>query len=430
MSESRKMTQNNFHDLQRQDFRNRLDHFLHPSGNVSIPDQLKGRLEPMRQMEDCFETRGAQAFIWGPRGVGKTSLGHTACHEHGHLVEMVAAVACGKDTTFSQLMNDIFIKVVHSNKIDIKSRSIQASYEAFGFSFNGSTPSLAKEVKIENINSASAFLNTIFSYAAFPSKIPVVIVDEFDLLENPDTLVSLSNLLKQISVDDVRVKFIFCGVARNLEGLLGAHESVERYVYGVELPPLSFEAIREIITDIESEFDVYFHRGQQIRIAQISSGYAGFTHLILKNILLAMFENRITENQVPDEIYKLGILRSAEQAATRLKTAYEIAIKQGTDRYAEVLWATANGQHFDRQFKDITDDYEKIMQKRPHRSGYDTAKNNASELRNALNSLVTRKHLQKGKSGWYSFSDPMFRSYVRLVAEKDGVELGQESFPA
>ena len=423
------MTENNFHHLERADFRARLDHFLHPSGNVSLPDQLKGRIEPLRQMLDCFETRGSQAFIWGPRGVGKTSLGHTACEVHSGIVKIAAAIACGKTTTFSQLMNDIFVKVIHGNRLKLSQSQLKASFGGFGFNFEGGAPSLLNEVSIENVNAASALLNTIFSFKNFPDKVPVVVIDEFDLLENETTLELLSSLLKQMTVDDIRVQFIFCGVAKDLEGLLGAHESVERYVYGIELPPLSFEAMTEIVSDIEEEFDVSFHRGQQIRIIQIASGYAGFIHLILKNILLAAFENGHRESYIPDDLYKIGIQRSAEQAATRLKSAYERAIKQGTDRYIEVLWATANGQHLDRQFKDIVADYDKIMTSRPHRSGFDSSKRNAIDIRNALNSLTKRDYLRKGKSGWYSFSDPMFRSYVRLIAEREDVSLGDESFP-
>lgn len=421
---------NNFFETDRAIFRARLDHFLHPSGNVSIPAQLKGRVEPMRQMQDCFETRGAQAFIWGPRGVGKTSLGHTACEVHDDIVEFAAAISCDKNTTFSQLMNDIFVKIIHNNKISIKTGLLQAKFEAFGFSFSGGALTVIDEVKIENVNAASALLNTIFSTSNFPHKVPVVIVDEFDLLENKDTFRLLSSLLKQMTVDDIKLQFVFCGVAEDLNELLGAHESVERYVYGVELPPLAYEAIEEIITDIETEFEISLHRGQHVRIAQISSGYAGFTHLILKNILLAAFESESNSSEISDDLYKLGISRSAEQAATRLKTSYEKAIQQGTDRYTEVLWAAANGQHLDRQFKDIVQDYERIILERPHRSGYDTTKNNAADLRNALNSLHTRKYLKKGKSGWYSFVDPMFRSYVRLMAERETIELGSESFPA
>ena len=171
-----------------------------------------------------------------------------------------------------------------------------------------------------------------------------------------------------------------------------------------------------------------FSRGQTLRIGQIASGYAHFAHLILKNIILRAYEAGFSNVDITSELYKEGIHSSAEQAAARFRNTYEKATKKGTDRYIEALWAVANDKHLDRQFKDIVHDYDYIMNKRPHRKGYDTKKSNGVDLRNALNMLHKNGFLKKGKTGWYGFSDPMFRSYVRMMAEKDDIELGDESF--
>ena len=145
---------------------------------------------------------------------------------------------------------------------------------------------------------------------------------------------------------------------------------------------------------------------------------------------MAAFEEKFQGKAITEHLFKTGIHESAQQAATRLKTAYDNAIKRGTDRYIEVLWALANDEHFDRQFKSIVSDYKKIIEIRPHREAYDVEKNNGQDLRNALNNLTDRGFLKKGKTGWYEFVDPMLRSYVRLVAEREGVELSDENFPA
>ncbi len=422
---------NDFYELERPDFRNRLNHSLHPSGNISLPTQLKGRTRPMSQMLDCFETAGSHAFIWGPRGVGKTSLGHTACEEHKSQVVLTAAVACEKSTSFNDLLNDILRNVLRDNKIPLAPSKKKAASLNLGITkFSIEAGEFHENIRIDGPNHAVALLSTIFTQARYPNQMPTIIIDEFDRLKNLETFEQISSVLKQLSVEGLNLKFIFCGVSRNLDELLGSHESVERYVYGVELSPLKHDAIWEIVEDIQTEFNVCFHRGQQMRISQIASGYAGFAHLILKNTLLAAFEGGSRDTNISEELFKEGIHRSAQQAATRLKTAYENAIKRGTDRYIEVLWALANDQHFDRQFKSIVTDYKKIMEKRPNRDGYDSDRNNGRDLRNALNSLTNRGFLSKGKTGWYEFVDPMFRSYVRLVAEREGIELSDENFPA
>ncbi|MGR3837912.1 MAG: AAA family ATPase [Cognatishimia sp.] len=419
---------NNIYGIDRRTFRATLDNLLHPSENIFSPHQLKGRDVPLRNMLDCLETPGAQAFIWGPRGVGKTSLGHTSCAKYPDLVEFSAAVSCNKTTTISQIMTDILRSTIRKNRLLIKDKKFTASLSAFGITLSSQTGDIKDKLKIESPSEAVALLNSIFSIDRYPYKTPVVIVDEFDLVQDKNTHADISNFLKQSSVEGNKVKFIFCGIAQNLDQLLGSHESVERYVYSIELQALSDDAIWEIIQDTEVEFGIKFSRGQTIRIGQISSGYAHFAHLILKNIILRAYESDFKETEIPEDLYRSGIHDSAEQAATRLKNAYDRAVKRGTDRYIEVLWATANQTHLDRQFKDIAQDYDSIMQNRPNRIGYDISKRNGLDLRNALNSLHKSGFLYKRKSGWYGFNDPMLRSYVRMIAEKEGIELGNESF--
>ena len=52
------------------------------------------------------------------------------------------------------------------------------------------------------------------------------------------------------------------------------------------------------------------------------------------------------------------------------------------------------------------------------------------QLRNALAALHKTGFLKKSRAGWYEFVDPMFRSYVRMIAETEGIELSDESFAA
>lgn len=195
-------------------------------------------------MQDCYETSGSHAFIYGPRGVGKTSLGHTSCEKHEGIVEFAAAIACDRDLTLSQLMEAIVIKTLDKNRVKINDSSFKAKLAAFGIEIGADVGARGK-IEVSSSNDAVAVLNTVFSISRYPDKIPVVIVDEFDLLKNPDTLRLLTSILKQISVDGLRLKFVFCGVAKNLIELMGAHESVERYVFSVGLNPLTHDAIQD-----------------------------------------------------------------------------------------------------------------------------------------------------------------------------------------
>lgn len=413
--------------LTRRKFRDRLGHFLHPREHLTLPQQMKGREAQLRSMQDCFETRGAQAFIWGPRGVGKTSLGHTSCYAFSEDVELVGDVPCDRDLTFSDFLREIVRQAIEQGKVDLRSGAAKASFDLLGLSLSYTSDGKISEFEIRSTAHAAALLATIFGPEYYQGKQPVIIVDEFDTLQNEDTIRMLSGLIKQMSVQGSLLKLIFCGVARDLGELKVAHESVDRYIHAIELQPLSADAIFELITDVEREFEVSFTRGQQVRIAQISAGYPHFAHLILQNVLVKGHEAGFSGREIPADLFKQGVHLSAEQAATGLRRAYEIATRKGTDRYVEVLWAAANGAHLERQFKDVASDYRNIMRQRKGREELA----DDQQLRNHLNSLCKAPFgtvLRRRPPGWYEYTDPMFRSYVRMVAESEGIELGAESF--
>jgi Cdc6-like AAA superfamily ATPase len=412
----------------RKNFRGRLDHILHPSRHIELREQLKGREKALNEMLDAFETPGAHPFIWGSRGIGKTSVGHTACTVYDDEVELCAVVACSPETSFRTLIQDIVNACAANRPALLKNAKIKAQFKVLGLTLSGETGDLLYVSENLSPNQAASIMTQVVTPQDI-DKAPCIIIDEFDRLSEDKTFQSIADMLKQMSVTNSPVKIIFCGVTRDLDDLLSAHESVDRYVQGVELKPLSHDAVWEIVDDVENEFAVRFHRGQRVRISQISCGYPHFAHLILKYSLLKMFEDEICAEEVDTSVFDAALKTSAEKAATRLRTAYESAIRKGTDRYIEVMFALANGPHLNRQFKDIAEDYKRIIESRPHRSGYDVDVNNGQDLRNALESLTKRKFLRKGKSGWYEFEDPMLRGYVRLVAEQEGVELGDSVFP-
>jgi uncharacterized protein len=55
---------------------------LSPSRAIESPELLKGRDDQLREIRRAWYQGGRQIFIYGYRGVGKTSLAQTAAHQH------------------------------------------------------------------------------------------------------------------------------------------------------------------------------------------------------------------------------------------------------------------------------------------------------------------------------------------------------------
>jgi len=81
---------------------------LSPSRAIDTPELLNGRDDQLREIRKAWYRSGRQIFIYGYRGVGKTSLAQTAAHQHQSSEGVPIRVICEPDTTFNRVLRDIF----------------------------------------------------------------------------------------------------------------------------------------------------------------------------------------------------------------------------------------------------------------------------------------------------------------------------------
>jgi hypothetical protein len=283
-------------------------------------------------------------------------------------VQIGPAIACEANSTVNGLFKDIVRRTVTKSPGLLKNTKITVRLGALGIDLESQAEGFRRDVSVESVNQGSDILATLFPADHETGRKHVVIIDEFDQLENRTTIHFLTNLAKQMSVEAVNVKIAFCGVASDLRLLIGAHKSVGRYISAIKLEPLSDDSIWEVVNRILLQFDTQLNRGQTIRIGQIACGYPTFAHLIVDEVLNVSYERKLTSSLVTQDVFNEAMRRSASGAATHLQNAYEAATMKGTDRYVEVLWAVANAEHIQaRQFKHVKADYERIMRQRRDR---------------------------------------------------------------
>ena len=59
-----------------------LSENLTPSDSIKTPDRLYGREKMLQTIDRAISSPGRQIFIYGDRGVGKTSLAMTSAYLH------------------------------------------------------------------------------------------------------------------------------------------------------------------------------------------------------------------------------------------------------------------------------------------------------------------------------------------------------------
>jgi uncharacterized protein len=90
---------------------------LTPSDTIKTPERLFGREKTLKTIDRALNSAGRQIFIYGDRGVGKTSLALTAAFLHTGVENLPIYVPCGRTSQFSEI-----IQAIGHAQIPIKDR--------------------------------------------------------------------------------------------------------------------------------------------------------------------------------------------------------------------------------------------------------------------------------------------------------------------
>ncbi|MCU7836349.1 MAG: ATP-binding protein [gamma proteobacterium symbiont of Taylorina sp.] len=411
-------------DFNEQEFVEILKKYLSPAKPIGSIERLHGRSRALRDIEKALYADGRNVFIYGDRGVGKSSLAQTAANQYQSSDNKFILVECCPDSTFSSIIKSIARKAVNnsSERIEkITKTKISAkilSYESINKSISDNTLS-----SFDSIDHASDIIQYV---SEIHSERPIVVIDEFDTIKSEEERNLFSSFLKHLGDKDIKTKFIFAGISQTLESLLGAHMSSIRQLETVRLERLSWDARWEIVDDVAKGLGLKIDRNLLIRIAGISDGFPYYVHLIAEKIMWHIFEKNNSCIEINIEDYYCGINKAIDSISPHLKHPYEKATLARDQQYHYVLWSMADAYDLQRNTNNIYKSYvqimkeinEKALEKPAFLRRLSTLKQKSSEF--ILTGVYDRK-------GWYQFRESMVRGYVRLFAESNGIELRAET---
>lgn len=393
-------------------FSEELKAYFTPAQPISKPEHLHGRVAKLKTIQRALASPGKHVFIYGDRGIGKTSLAKTAFQVQCPSAPRVPIIACDNGANFAQLVASMCKQLV------------EVFHPAPGDLTNPVTvPPFPLENSIRTVNDAVESIRSASPKSGGPFPI---ILDEFDQLSSTDDKKYVADLIKQLSDQELDVRLIICGIGHSLEELIGVHLSTDRYLAGVKLEQITHDARWQIIQSACDHFSLKIDRNSIIRIGQISDGFPYYVHLIGERIFWEVFDDTSEVSTIQIEHYARGIKAAIEEAQTSLRQAYELATQKhgGSDDYEEVLWAVADGSVLVRQTSEIyNNSYLRIVEDRGRRSIPLT-----KELfYQRMNNLKKDNHggiLRGSRTGWYGYKESVVRGYARLRAEEAGVQIG------
>lgn len=395
-----------------------------PSEPVRTHELLHGREEALKRTLETLEIPGRSVFVFGERGVGKTSLAQTSALMFNSSSIEPVLTSCHPHVSFSRLLTQIARKLLAIPLVQAKRKHTAEAR------VGSPMASLLYRIETEpdfvpssiDVNEAVDLLNEATRTIPDGSKL-VVVLDELDVVADPSFRTDIAYFIKQLGDQECRVKFIFAGIGETVEDLLGRHESASRYLATVKLDRLPINVLQQVLVKGFERIGASVVEPIPMRVAYISDGFAHYTHLVSLKIALRMLEDEPLRLEASLKHYETGLQSAVADSDAWLKNAYDRAVKKYGDEYEAVLWSVADHWELERSTEYMYPAYCEICRR------LERAALGRKQYSQLLNRLKTEAHgcvLKSPRRSWYKFRETMLRGYCKLQAEARGVPVGME----
>lgn len=251
-----------------------------PGTPINETELFAGRQQTVNQLQDIVLEPGRHAVIYGGRGVGKTSIANTFHRALNSPTRHILAdrVNCDIGDTFDSLWRKVF-------------RRFRSVHE------DGS------EHRVDKEHTAPITPDDVLSQLRnfSPNDCPIIILDEFDRIQDTNCKALTADTLKALSDFTVNCTVIIVGVARSITELISSHASITRAIVQVPMQRMSREELQSILTVRSKRLGITFENDALWRITFLSAGLPFFTHSLGKHsalLAVAARRSKVTELDV------------------------------------------------------------------------------------------------------------------------------------
>ena len=253
-----------------------------PSKPIHEIENLIGRSKELERCVDGLSEEGSHIAIYGSRGVGKTSLLNIFLEIATDLnpEKIIIKYECAHGDTYKEIFYALLTNInCH------KSENITNSTHEQVISADAKIPFASGSGKSKNTTHTT--IEDHWETELRPSVLAkkyldnayIFIIDEFDRITDKETKIYISDVLKTISDNRIKSKFILVGISDTKSTLIGKHPSVDRCVKSVHVQPLSRDGISELLNHGFSLLRLTCSKRVTDLIGDICSGYPHYAHL-------------------------------------------------------------------------------------------------------------------------------------------------------
>lgn len=158
------------------EFGKRLAAVVNAATPIRSIEHLKGRDQQLEEIERALYAQGRHIFIFGERGVGKSSLAATAAYQYQTADAEPIFVSGSLDETFQSIIVNIAVQALNRSKTDATKTLESTSFNFRGLNFGKGSEISAINLgeQIKSIGDAAELLKQV---APRHSKKPAVVLD-------------------------------------------------------------------------------------------------------------------------------------------------------------------------------------------------------------------------------------------------------------
>lgn len=379
-----------------------------PAKEITDPRKFSGRKDQIERGTDLLIS-GDHAFIYGARGIGKSSIARQlkiiaegnpqllkaleSSHSEEHLDYATCYIA--RDASINNL-NQLLNRVLIDGECFGKFPYI---FEEFG-----SPPSTYSQ----DINLDPALVSDFWQRAQRIAKNHknglAIFVDEFELIEHHDGFASFLKAGKD------RVIFIITGIGNTEKELVRDHRSIDRQLATgkIPLPPMSGDELLKVIDTAEQSInrEICFTEASKRSLVETVKGQPFLLHLIGRDSFITAFNKK--RSLVDDELLKIALTTVAkEQVSAELEERYLSAIRNSPQRETVL-----------RAFAEICEPIGHTSD--AYRLAIAKGVTNPSIYTGNLQKASYGGELRKEADQFYSFKDRLFQAYVVATTPRLG----------
>jgi Cdc6-like AAA superfamily ATPase len=254
---------------------------LGASQPVVSRERFAGRHDALAQLIAAIEQQRVHVVIYGERGIGKTSLVHVFADTAREARYLVIYGSCGAQARFDDMFRAFAAKIPMLYHRNISPTASEAEH---GRRFDSLLPDGAfgpREI-------SDAFAEVIGTRI-------ILILDEYDRVEDPAFRRDVAELIKNLSDRAARVQLVLTGVASNLDELIGYAPSIRRNIVGLPMRGLTLAEVRSILALGEAAAGLHFTDDATQLIATMANGSPYLVRLLGHRAGLAALDQGRTQ---------------------------------------------------------------------------------------------------------------------------------------